>query len=356
MNSAHRLDDRKFLTENDPTGMLGLTLDFADQCDRAWSIFREADVAPLDFDPTSVVMTGLGGSAAGGDFVRAVFDDSGNVPFAVNRDYGMPAYVGPQTLVFAVSYSGNTEETLAAYADAKSRGATVVVVSSGGKLTDLARSQGDRTIAVPGGQPPRTAMGYLLVPVLATCAKFGLVPEQDFRSAIESIRAAAAACGPDSPAEANPAKQIAAHMTGKLAMLYAMSGWAFAVAQRWRGQINENAKEMAFTHVMPELCHNEILGWVGSGEQGVSDWVTVVLGDGNESARMRLRAQITFDIIGGATAFHQVKAYGDTVLAKALSLAHVGDYVSLYLASLAGRDPGDMRAIDQLKDDLARHD
>jgi len=356
MSIALQLDDRAFLRRNDPTDMLALTEGFAEQCQRAYDIVREVAVGSLAKQPTAIVMTGLGGSAAGGDFVKAVLDAEGSVPFTVNRDYGLPHWVGPETLVFAVSYSGNTEETLAAYEEAKRRGATVVVVSSGGKLSELAQKAGDVLVSVPGGQPPRTAMGYLLVPVLFVCQAYGLVRQQDFVGSIATLRQTREVFGPDAVSSANEAKQLAVRLTGKLGMLYAMGGWQFAVAQRWRGQINENAKEMIFTHVFPELCHNEILGWVGSGSQGVDDWVTVVLRGGDEPERMQTRAQITFDIIGDATTFVPMTALGNSVLARALSLAHVGDYVSIYLAALAGRDPGNMRAIDQLKEELAKRD
>lgn len=355
MSVASQLDSQDFLTRHDPSGMLSLTLDFADQCQRALEIVQSADLGQAP-SPKNVVMTGLGGSAAGGDFVRAILDAEGSVPFIVNRDYNLPSWVDADTLVFAVSYSGNTEETLAAYEDARRRGATIVVVSSGGKLTELAKQNGNVLVSVPGGQPPRTAMGYLLVPVLFVCQQYNLVAKQGFAGAIDAVRAMRASAGPETNSSSNHAMQLAAELTGKLGVLYAMGGWSAAVAQRWRGQINENSKEMVFTHVFPELCHNEILGWEGSHEQGVSDWVTVILGDGKESERMRVRAQITFDIIGKATKFIPVNAVGNSVLAKALSLAHFGDYVSLYLAALAGRDPGNMRAIDQLKEELAKRD
>jgi len=138
--------------------------------------------------------------------------------------------------------------------------------------------------------------------------------------------------------------------------LYGEGSWQYAIAQRWRGQINENAKEMVLTHVFPELCHNEILGWQGSDEQSVGNWISVLLAGGSESERIKTRIEITCRLIGDATEFHTITARGNGTLAKMLSLAHVGDWLSLYLAALAGRDPGQMIAIDRLKEELSRID
>ncbi|MCH8979894.1 MAG: SIS domain-containing protein [Armatimonadetes bacterium] len=161
----HRLDDRAFVERLDPSGMYRLTVAFPDQCREALNVAEALDLDDLAFSPNAVVLAGLGGSAAGGDLTRALFEAEGGVPFCVNRDYAMPNYVGESTLVFAVSYSGNTEETLAAYEDAKSRGAKIIAVTTGGSLADLASQDGFPVVNIPGGQPPRTALGLLFVPV-----------------------------------------------------------------------------------------------------------------------------------------------------------------------------------------------
>lgn len=350
------LDQQDFLVQHDPSGMHSLTAGFGAQCRQAVDIARQSPLPKTPATPDHVVVTGLGGSAAGGDLLSALFADQGRVPCLVNRDYHLPHFVGPGSLVFVTSYSGNTEETLAAYSDAKKRGANIIVVSSGGQITAQAKADGFPVVTVPGGQPPRTAMGYMFMPLVIACEQLGLIPAQDFSDAFLAIETIAAQCGFDSPESENSAKQLAQAMHGKLATLYGTGTWQFAIAQRWRGQINENAKEMILTHFFPELCHNEILGWQGSHEQGVDQWISVLLEGGTESLRLKQRIEITSRLIGGATEFHTVTANGKTTLAKILSLAHFGDWLSLYLAALAGRDPGQMIAIDQLKDELSRLD
>ena len=168
---ANPLDDSSFVTRNDPKGMLALTAAFPEQCRKAREIADAFELPKLDFEPSLVMLTGLGGSAAGGDFVRALFEAFGAAPFSVNRDYLLPHFTSPETLLFVVSYSGNTEETLAAYADGKKKGCSMIAVTSGGRLAEIAKADGVPVIIVPGGQPPRTALGYLLVPVIVICQR-----------------------------------------------------------------------------------------------------------------------------------------------------------------------------------------
>lgn len=302
-----------------------LTTGFLNQCQQAVSIALSVVLTENLRGKRHIVVTGLGGSAAGGDLLTALLANQGSVPCSVNREYAMPSFVDGDSLVFATSYSGNTEETLSAYQDAKARGASIVVVSSGGKLSEWAATDGFPLISVPGGQPPRTALGYMFMPLVVACEQLGYLPDQDFDDVFSAIESVALTCGFEQPEAANPAKKLAQAMTGKLATLYGAGGWQYALAQRWRGQINENSKEMVVTHFFPELCHNEILGWEGSHKQGVDDWVSVVLWGGDESQRIRDRIAITKRLIGDATLFLDVTAMGSTRLAQMLSLAHFGD-------------------------------
>ncbi len=348
------LDNSDFLTRHDPSGMHRLFADFAQQTRRAIEIARDQDYPQLTTAPTTIIVTGLGGSAAGGDLLAGLAVEEGTLPVMVNRAYAMPEFVGPSTLVFAASYSGNTEETLAAYEDAKARGAAIIGIGSGGELAERCRLDGFRHINVPGGQPPRTALGYMFIPLVYACEKFGFLPPQDYDEALGALGEVHAENGFAVPQSKNPAKQLASTLSGALSVLYGTSTWTYAVAQRWRGQINENSKEMVLTHVYPELCHNEILGWQGSDKQGVQRWETVLLSGGDESHRILQRIGITEQLIGDATRFHRVDAKGRSTLARILSLAHFGDWLSLYLAAVAGRDPGQMVAIDRLKEELAK--
>ncbi|MCW5940180.1 MAG: bifunctional phosphoglucose/phosphomannose isomerase [Fimbriimonadaceae bacterium] len=349
----HPLDDRSFVTRLDPKGMLAFTEGFPDQVRRAWEIAQAAPLPKGSAKPDMVVLTGLGGSAAGGDFARALFEAQGSVPFSVNRDYQLPNYVGPGTLVFAVSYSGNTEETVSAYLDARRRGCPMVVCASGGKLAEMARQDGFPLIQVPGGQPPRTALGFLFVPGVAACEKMGLLPAQPWEAAIALLEACERDWGVSAEFTSNPAKQLAQELHGKVSVIYGLGSWQGLVANRWKGQINENAKNMTFANVFPELCHNEILGWAAADRQGVSAWATIVLEDGSESAKMKKRAEVVKRLTASVTTSYRVAAQGDSLLEKLLSLTYFGDYVSLYLAALNGVDPENIDAINVLKNELS---
>ncbi|MCW5942442.1 MAG: bifunctional phosphoglucose/phosphomannose isomerase [Fimbriimonadaceae bacterium] len=349
----HSLDDRSFVERLDPKGMLRLTEAFPDQCRRALSIASAADLRSPATPIQNVVLAGLGGSAAGGDFTKALFDAEGKVPFQVVRDYGLPGFVGPNTLVICSSYSGNTEETLASFADAHARGAHIVAVTSGGKLAEACRAHGYSVVQIPGGQPPRTALGFMLVPSIVVCERLGLLPKHDFEAAIQYLEATRALFGMDNLFDENEAKQTAALLQGAVSVLYGLGGWQAAVANRWKGQINENAKNMTFANAFPELNHNEILGWVKANEQGVGRWVALVLNDGEESAKMRTRARVTEGLIGDLATVRYFEAGGRNLLEKILNLVYAGDFVSLYLAALNGVDPENIDSINILKAELA---
>lgn len=345
------LDSVDFVLRNDPKGMYALTVAFPDQCAEALRIASGVKLPPAN--PDLVLLTGLGGSAAGGDFTKALFDESGQVPFIVNRDYHLPAYVGANTLVFATSYSGNTEETLSAYSEAKDRGAKIIVVTSGGKIGALAQADGFPVITIPGGQPPRTALGFMLMPVVHACIQMGLLPAQDFSAFDAILKKSVEESKIEVPFERNPAKQIAAAIHGKLAVLYGLGSWQGLVANRWRGQINENAKNLAIFNVFPELNHNEILGWVKADEQGINQYAGVLLEDGTESAKMKKRFEVTEGLIKDRCPFDRVRPLGTTLLEKAVSLALTGDFVSLYLAALNDIDPENIDSINLLKSELS---
>ena len=353
-NPDLHLDQPGFVTRNDPRGMYDLATGFPEQLRAALRI-AEAATLPVPAEGTRlVVVTGLGGSAAGGDFARALFEAEGRVPCLVNRDYALPHFVGVETLVFATSYSGNTEETLAADADARRRGARIIVVTSGGELARRAEADGVPSIGIPGGQPPRTAMGFMLVPVLVAASRLGLLPTQDVAGAASHCEAIMRGWRHEEPSAGNEAKQLASFLHGAMGVLYGLGGWQSVVASRWRGQVNENAKQIVLTHAFPELNHNEIIGWEGAGRIGVQRWATLILEDGGELDRMRLRADVTERLLGGVTAVRRVRATGPTLLARMLGLALLGDFVSLYLAALNGQDPFRIDSIDRIKDELAR--
>lgn len=350
----HQLDDRAFVERLDPSGMYRLTVEFPAQCRRALKIAESASLPSQIIAPSNVVLTGLGGSAAGGDFTKALFDAQGTVPFLVNREYVMPGFVGADTLVFATSYSGNTEETLSAYADAKARGAYIIAVTGGGELAQSAERDGFPVVLIPAGQPPRTALGFLFVPVAAICTKLGLLPTQEFSKAFAMLDQCVKEWGVETEFESNETKKLAVELQGKLSVIYGLGPWQALVANRWKGQINENAKNMTFANAFPELCHNEILGWVKADGQGVEKWVQVVLQDGTESAKMKARASVTANLTAKVCDVYNVTAKGGSLIEKMMSLTLFGDFVSIYLAALNGVDPENIDSINVLKSELSQ--
>jgi glucose/mannose-6-phosphate isomerase len=348
------LDSREFVVRNDPKGMYDLTVAFAMQCRHALEITQTAGVSLSGFKPNSIVVTGLGGSAAGGDVVRAIMEAEGSIPLIVNRDYHLPGFVNESTLVFATSYSGNTEETLSAYADAKKAGAKIVGVTSGGKLAEMCKQDGNPCVLIPAGQPPRTALGYLTIPVLAMCEQAGYLPNQQFEKCFSLLETCATDWRVEAKAENNPTKQLAAQLHGTFPILYGLGNYQGVAAYRWKGQINENAKNMTYSHTLPEMNHNEVLGWVLADQQGVAKYNLVILQDGHESAKMKARARVTTQLVGDKASVRWVIARGETLLERCLSLIYFGDFVSLYLAALNDVDPENIDSINILKAELAK--
>ncbi|MDX2064566.1 MAG: bifunctional phosphoglucose/phosphomannose isomerase [Fimbriimonadaceae bacterium] len=346
------LRNRDVMKALDPLGMLELIEDFPNQCRRALEIAQAVQLEPLASRPNAVVLCGMGGSAAGGDFVKALFEAQSDIPFSVVREYDLPGYVGAGSLVFIASYSGNTEETLSAYAQTIARGASVIVVSSGGQATEWANRHGHPVITVPGGQPPRSALGYMMVPVIVACVALGLLPAQPFDAAFAGLDRVSAALGltGDDPF----ARELAGAMHGRIGLAYGLGGYRSAIANRWRCQFNENAKYLLFVNGYPELCHNEIMGWVAANLQA-DRYAGVLLTDGQEPLRMKVRAEVTEQVIGTELVpFTRAEAIGDTLLERMLSLTYIGDWVSIYLARLNGVDPTQIANIDTLKDALAK--
>ena len=354
------LQDTAVLRRRDPHGMMGLVLSFADQCRTATTIGAEfgQDWTPA-VEIRQVVLTGLGGSAIGGDFARCLMEEFGSVPLIVNRDYTLPHWVGPHTLVIAASYSGNTEETLNAYVQARDRGAQIAVITSGGKLADLGRQDRIPAAIVPGGQPPRSATGFMFFPLMHLLMRLGLLDKHlasEIDETITIIDAMARRLGPNVPSAENPAKQMALALQGKLPIIYGSQGYRGAVAMRWKGQFNENAKQAAFSNVLPEQNHIEALAWVLAQKQA-QNWAVVFLRDPlelKESPRIARRVEITKELVGKETEVHEVWAEGVSFLARMFSLIYFADFVTVYVALLNDICPTDMATLDYLKAELAK--
>lgn len=303
-------------------------------------------------EPDGVAICGMGGSAIGADLILACLTDLG-VPAAVVRGYELPPWVGPETLVVVVSYSGETEESLACAGGARARGCAPVCVAAGGSLAAFAAAEGLPCVLVPGGGQPRASVGYLSMPLLATLEAAGLCSEHaaDVAGAADLLAADNEVLGPDSDDASNPAKALARRLEGRLAVVYG-AGPTVPVARRWKGQVNENAKAPAFFNELSELDHNEIMGWT-SQPHTTAATLALFLGDESLDPRLARRAELTareYESLGVAT--EQVASRGASRLGRLFSLVQLGDYASFYLALLYGVDPTPVDAIERFKDRL----
>jgi len=350
------LDDVGAMRQMDPGGMTDLIVGLPEQLKEAYDIGLKAEI-PAEFSQVkNVVISGLGGSAIGGDLLRSLTIGESKVPISVNRDYDIPAYVGPDTLFIASSYSGNTEETLQAFDLAVKAGARVLCISSGGKLTERATQLGIPVVKIPGGPAPRAALGYSFIPLLVIMRRLGIVHDHpgDISEMLSVVTGLREVLGPESPESVNQAKQLARKMHGRLPIIYGTEGYKAVVAQRWKGQINENSKAPAYWNVYPELDHNEIVGWKTNREL-LSKMYVINLRDNAESAKMQKRIEVTSEVIGRyAAGVEHVWAIGKSALARLFSLVYIGDFASLYLALLNCEDPLPVESISYLKQQLAQ--
>lgn len=355
MKNPVDLNNLDAILANDPGKMLEALWSMPEQCQEALDIGRKVSIPAAYAEISNIVVTGLGGSAIGGDFLRLFVGDRIGVPVIVNRDYTLPKFIDAKTLIFTVSYSGNTEETLSAYAQAREKGAMIVALTNGGKLRQLAEADGMPVIVVPAGISPRAATGYLLVPTLAVLESIGLIDDLDkqITDVITALKGLREKLQPAIPSELNPAKQMAGRFYGKLPVIWAASGNTEVLATRWKGQINENAKAPAYWNIFPELNHNEIVGFEEPADL-LKNLEIVILRDQNDHPRVQQRMDISQeiikDVVSGVT---EVWSSGDTRLARMFTLAYIGDFVSVYLATLYGIDPTPVKNIDFLKNKLA---
>jgi glucose/mannose-6-phosphate isomerase len=343
--------------------MLGAIAGLARQLTAGYAVARDvlagvfAEGAAGQVAPTGLVLCGMGGSAIGADLVLACLPDL-PVPATVVRGYGLPAWAGPQTLVVAVSYSGDTEETLSCAAAACARGCRLVCVASGGGLAALAREHDVPLVRVPGGGQPRAAVGYLSAPLLAVLELAGLGggAEAQVDEAAALLRQGNERLAPEQPVSdcpgGNAAKALALRLHRRQVVVYG-AGLTVPVARRWKGQVNENAKAPAFWNELPELNHNELMGWT-SLPHVAGATAAVFLEDPAGDARLARRAALTAaELEARGVAVEHARASGESALARLFSLVQLGDYVSFYLALLYGVDPTPVQAIQDFKAKLA---
>lgn len=332
----------------DRSNMGELLKGFPLQCKEAIEIGERADFRD-GTGKRNLVVSGMGGSAMGGQVVKACLSGEAGLPIYVNRDYNLPGWVGENTLLLISSYSGNTEETLSAYEEGKIRGAAMVCMTSGGRLEELAKEDGFHLVKIPSGLPPRCALGYLSVPIFVLLARRGMVENKG--KELSELVGILKQMGDELSRPGNPALELAQRLKGSLPIVYSSERFGVA-ATRWRTQLNENSKTFVHTNLLPELNHNEIVGW--DNPAGLLKEAQVVfLRDREEHSQVRRRFEITGEILRPlASGISQVWSRGEGLLSRLYSLIYLGDYLSYYLALLRGVDPTPIERIDYLKEKL----
>ena len=304
----------------------------------------------------NIVVAGLGGSAIGGDLVRSYLAKELNIPFFICRNYNLPNWVLPATLVFISSYSGNTEETLSTFQDALQKGAKIICLTSDGKVGEISAKEKIPCVLLPKGYQPRAALGYSFVPILVLLERLGFVEgeEANLRKTKEFLEGNRSKYQVEVDTKNNPAKILATKLHKKLPVIYASTDHFDAVSTRWKGQCCENAKMLAFNNVFPEFNHNELVGWKVLSDYR-DDLIVVILKDSGDHPRIQKRMEIVKGIIEKLKVeVIEVESSGENLLSRMFSLIQLGDFTSFYLSVLNGEDPSPVKVIDFLKGELAK--
>jgi glucose/mannose-6-phosphate isomerase len=323
-----------------------LIADFSRHLEDALQTIEQTTFEPAPREIHQVLITGLGGSGIGGSIVADLAAPLSKVPIVVNKDYLIPAFVGKHTLVIACSYSGNTEETLTAVKSAIDQGAMVACITSGGQLKELATQYQFNQIGMQGGNPPRSMFGYAFTYLAFILNHYGIV---EFAFA-DDIAEAIALLNTEEANTKRDAEKMAEQLKGKTTQILAVAG-NLGIAARMRQQLNENAKMLAWEAEIPEMNHNELVGWEG----GTKQYAALFLRNHSDYARNQKRIEIIKEIIGSKTdTVLELWSKGTSELAKAAYLVHFGDWVSYYLSEINQVDILDIKSIDLLKSELGK--
>lgn len=349
------LDSFELIKSIDKSGMLSVVEGFPAQCREAAGIGDSIEIGLDCSSLRSVIVLGMGGSGIGGDILKAVLKNELKLPVFVNKTYELPEFVNDKSLVFAVSYSGNTEETLSGFDEAVKRKAKIIAITSGGELAERAERLNYPIVKIPTGFQPRAALGYLFFPMLNMFSKTGLIKNKsdDINQTIDLLDKVLIDCASLNPLVENKAKQLAADLFNQIPVIYGSDDLTGVSALRWKCQLNENSKIPSFSHIFPELNHNEIVGWEKLEELN-KRFSLVFLRDQNDHPGLTKRMDITKQLLAENVGnIYEIWAKGDSKLSRIFSLIYFGDFVSVYLALLYKVDPTPVERITLLKNKLS---
>lgn len=341
----------------DPADMYTRIYEFPKQLQEGYDLPIRGNLSAINtVEIKNIVIIGMGGSAIGGDVLRSYLAEEIAIPILINRNYGLPRFVNQHTLLIAASYSGNTEETLAAFEQGKQRGCQIIVATTGGKLGALAVENNYPHVILPAGLQPRAALGYSFGPLLQIMEKLGYVSGQKeiVEATCSLLSASRKKLGMNLPEKRNAARQLAAKLKDKIAVVYAGADYYDTVAIRFKGQICENAKSLAYANICPEFNHNELVGF-DFPPKLVAKLVVIFLTGPADSQGVTKRFKIINKILTEKkipTVF--LKAQGPNRLAEIFTLIQFGDLTSYYLALVNKTDPSPVHVINRLKTALEK--
>jgi glucose/mannose-6-phosphate isomerase len=309
-------------------------LDFPNQVRTGWELGEDITFTDID----NIVVSGMGGSALSGDILKTYLRHELKVPLVVSKDYFLPKFVGRTTLLFASSYSGNTEEALSALKEASRKGCKIICIASGGKMEEHAKVHNIPFIKIPHGIQPRTAIGYMffaILKVLQNCKLIG-PKEKDVERVEKALRR---------DIFEDLAKRISAKLVNKIPLIYASEDLS-CVAEKWKINFNENSKIHAFYNIVPEMNHNEIVGYTNV----KGDFHVIIIKDDEDFRRVHERFKILKEIIKEHhVPVSEIQIKGDCFLSKIFSAIYIGDWTSYHLALLYNTDPTPVDIVENFK-------
>ena len=320
--------------------------DFSNHLREAIEIANNTSLTSCTKEIRNVLICGLGGSGIGGTIVSDIISPKVNIPITATKDYSIPNFVNEHTLVIANSYSGNTEETLYALEKCQAKGAEIAVITSGGKLKAIAEENKYNKIIIPGNQPPRAMFGYAFTELFFILNHYGIIDDSfksDFTKAIELLDT-------EKSDIQEQAMSLAKKMYKQTPVIYVANGFE-GVAVRFRQQINENSKMLCWHHVVPEMNHNELLGW----RTNVDDLAVVYFRNKSDYDRNQIRMNINKKVISEYTDnISEIWSKGDSLIENSLYHINLGDWVSWYLSEMNNVDAIEIDVIDFLKGELGK--
>lgn len=354
------LDNPSALRRLDSLDSLKATEEYHSQFARGLDLAQSFELPACfakDYDEILVLGTG-GGSSIAGALLTSLFFQHLRQPVIINQGYNLPAFADEDTLVIALSHSGNTEEILSALGQACRNECKAMAITAGGALGEICQAEDIPHLIVPRDiGHPRRDLGYIVPPLVLALAKLGLVPDitGDIREAIALMKEISRECGVDVSLKHNPAKELAARLQGHIPLVYGSSDHLQAPAWRWKNQFGENSKMMAFYNLIPHLHHDEAVGWDMEGELLKNFFLIMLRDDRLDNPKVVRRKEITAEMLrermGG---IQEVWARGESIFARLFSLIHLGDFVSLYAAAVRGIDPTPVAIINLFKEKMGQ--